>query len=74
MVISSDEAVGREQNGYDQSGIEKISDVGGGWRDEDAGEVVERMVRDGCHSEQYLSTGMTDRYLEYHGQWRLIWV
>lgn len=47
MVITKDEAVGREQDRDDQSGIEKISDVGGSRGGENAGEVVDWMVRDG---------------------------
>lgn len=74
MIVTHDEAVDGEQHGEDQSRIEKIFDVEGGWGDEDTGEVVEWMVRNGCHSEQDLRTGMTEWYLEYHGQWRLIGV
>lgn len=71
VIVTNDEAIDGEQDGEDQSGIEKIFDVEGGRSDEDAGEVVEWMVRNGCHSEQDLRTGMTEWYLEYHGQWRL---
>ena len=51
MVVTVDEAVDRKEDGEDNSQIEKILEVWGDWTGDDTGEVVQLIVRKGCHGD-----------------------
>lgn len=63
MVVSKDEAIYGKKDGDHKGRVDQVVKVGGSWDGEQTSEEVELMVREGCHGEQYLSTGMTQRYL-----------
>lgn len=65
MIVFDDEAICWKKNGDQKGRVNEVIEVGGNRGREQTSERVKLMVRNGCHGKQYLSIGMTQRYLMF---------